>query len=47
MTAKDYRNAMKITTDSGLASGAIYDALHLCGARKAGCEPVHDRSNSS
>lgn len=32
---------MNITTESGLASGAIYDALHLCGARKAGCEKLY------
>ena len=41
LTAKDYLDALKITADSGLSSGAIYDALHLCGARKAGCEKLY------
>lgn len=32
-----YRDAMKLTVKQNLASGAIYDALHLIGARSAGC----------
>lgn len=41
LNSKDYRDALKITAESGLSSGAIYDALHLCGARKAGCEKLY------
>ena len=36
-----YRNALQLTVRANLASGAIYDALHLCGARTAGCEVLY------
>ena len=36
--ARHYSDALALTVRQGLASGAIYDALHLIGARTAGCE---------
>lgn len=36
----EYRDAMDLVVARGLSSGAIYDALHLVGARKAGCEAL-------
>ena len=32
-----YRDAMQLAVSTNLASGAIYDALHLVGARCIGC----------
>ncbi|MEI7911517.1 MAG: PIN domain-containing protein [Verrucomicrobiota bacterium] len=37
LSADHYRDAMELTVKLNLASGAIYDALHLIGARSAGC----------
>ena len=37
LNADHYRDAMELTVKLNLASGAIYDALHLIGARSAGC----------
>ena len=37
LSADHYRDAMQLTAAQNLASGAIYDALHLVGARSAGC----------
>lgn len=37
LSAEHYREAMRLTVKHNLASGAIYDALHLIGARQAGC----------
>lgn len=34
---QEYQDAMTLTVARNLASGAIYDALHLVGARSAGC----------
>jgi len=34
---QEYQEAMALTVAKNLASGAIYDALHLAGARAAGC----------
>ncbi len=35
--AQEYQDAMALTVAKNLSSGAIYDALHLVGARAAGC----------
>jgi predicted nucleic acid-binding protein len=32
--------ALALTVHQGLSSGAIYDALHLVGARAAGCDEL-------
>lgn len=40
LTAQDYREAMRRVTERGLVSGAIYDALHLQAALKAGCRSL-------
>ena len=37
LSAENYRDAIQLTVKQNLASGAIYDALHLIGARSAGC----------
>jgi predicted nucleic acid-binding protein len=36
-----YRDAMRLTVTQNLASGAIYDALHLIGARSVGCDTLY------
>ena len=41
LNADDYRHAMELTVKQNLASGAIYDALHLIGARSAGCGTLY------
>ena len=38
LTAEIYAEALDLTVRQGLASGAIYDAIHLTGARSAGCD---------
>jgi predicted nucleic acid-binding protein len=38
LTAEIYSDALDLTVRQGLASGAIYDAIHLTGARSAGCD---------
>lgn len=40
LTAKHYADALALTVQQGLSSGAIYDALHLVGARAAGCDEL-------
>jgi predicted nucleic acid-binding protein len=37
----DYADAMALTVARNLASGAIFDALHLTGARSAGCDALY------
>ena len=37
---REYEAAMALAVASNLPSGAIYDALHLVGARAAGCEAL-------
>ena len=37
LSAARYREAIQLVATQNLASGAIYDALHLIGARSAGC----------
>lgn len=34
LTPGDYANALRRTSDHGLSSGAIYDALHVCCAER-------------
>ncbi len=34
---REYREAMRLVASRNLSSGAVYDALHLAGARRAGC----------
>lgn len=41
LTSDHYREAIKLSVNRNLASGAIYDALHLIGARSAGCEKLY------
>jgi len=41
LSADDYGDAMQLTVKQNLASGAIYDALHLIGARGAGCRSLY------
>ncbi|KAB2638129.1 MAG: type II toxin-antitoxin system VapC family toxin [Verrucomicrobia bacterium] len=41
LSAEDYADAMQLTVRQNLASGAIYDALHLIGARRAGCSALY------
>jgi predicted nucleic acid-binding protein len=38
LTVEMYAEALDLAVRQGLASGAIYDALHLTGARSAGCD---------
>ena len=38
---KDYQDAMDLAVSRNLTSGAIYDALHLTGARSAGCDVLY------
>ena len=40
LSAKHYTEAIALTARQGLYSGAIYDALHLVGARTAGCDEL-------
>jgi predicted nucleic acid-binding protein len=39
--ADHYRDAIQLTVSRNLASGAIYDALHLVGALSAGCTTLY------
>jgi len=41
LSADHYRDAMQLTVKQNLASGAIYDGLHLIGARSAGCTTLY------
>ena len=38
---REYLEAMELVAEKNMASGAIYDALHLVGARMAGCEALY------
>lgn len=40
LTAKHYADSLALTVHQGASSGAIYDALHLVGARSAGCDEL-------
>lgn len=41
LNADHYRDAIRLTVTQNLASGAICDALHLIGARSAGCNTLY------
>jgi predicted nucleic acid-binding protein len=41
LSPQDYRDAMGLTVGKNLNSGAIYDALHLIGARRAQCSILY------
>jgi predicted nucleic acid-binding protein len=41
LSADHYRDAMRLTVTQNLTSGAIYDALHLIGARSTGCATLY------
>jgi predicted nucleic acid-binding protein len=41
LTKQDYQDAIKLTVANNLSSGAIYDALHLIGARRANCSLLY------
>ncbi len=41
LTEQDYQNAITLTVAKNLSSGAIYDALHLIGARSAQCSLLY------
>lgn len=41
LSADHYRDAMQLSVKHNLASGAIYDALHLIGARSASCTTLY------
>ena len=41
LSADHYRDAIELTVTRNLASGAIYDALHLIGARSFGCTTLY------
>jgi predicted nucleic acid-binding protein len=41
LTADHYLDALHLTVTRNLASGAVYDALHLMGARGAGCDALY------
>ncbi len=41
LNADHYREAIELTVKLNLASGAIYDALHLLGARSTGCVTLY------
>jgi predicted nucleic acid-binding protein len=41
LSADHYRDALQLTVRHNLVSGAIYDALHLIGARSAGCTTLY------
>lgn len=38
LDGRSYKEALQLTVTQNLASGAIYDALHLVGARAVNCE---------
>ncbi len=40
LTSRHYADALALTVRQGLSSGAIYDALHLVGARSSGCDEL-------
>jgi len=40
LSAQDYSSALDLVVAKGFGSGAIYDALHLIGARTAGCDQL-------
>ena len=41
LNSEHYRDAIELSVKHNLSSGAIYDALHLIGARSAGCVTLY------
>ncbi len=41
LAPQDYEEALTLTVAKNLSSGAIFDALHLTGARSAGCSVLY------
>lgn len=41
LASAEYQEALHLTVSQNLSSGAIYDALHLVGARAAGCVSLY------
>jgi predicted nucleic acid-binding protein len=41
LAARDYEDALRRVSGLGLASGVIYDALHLIAAERIGCERLY------
>ena len=41
LSPRDYQDAINLTIAKNLSSGAIYDALHLLGARSARCARLY------
>jgi len=44
LTALMYRETTQECADSGWIGGRIYDALHLCCAKKAACDRIYTLS---
>ena len=41
LSETDYRNVIGNCANAGTAGAVIYDALHLCAARKAECDRIY------
>ena len=41
LSESDYRTVLRNCANAGNTSGMIYDALHLCAARKAECDRIY------
>ena len=41
LSESDYRTVLRNCANAGNTSGMIFDALHLCAARKAECERIY------
>ena len=41
LSAGDYKAVLRSSTRAGLMGGAVFDALHLHGAQKAGCDRIY------
>jgi predicted nucleic acid-binding protein len=41
LSPEDYLEAVDLVSGKGLASGIIYDALHVIAAERAGCERIY------
>ena len=41
ISAKDYRAVLRTSASAGVIGGAVFDALHLHSAEKAGCNRIY------
>jgi predicted nucleic acid-binding protein len=41
LSAEDYRTVLSTCAKAGLVGGVVFDALHLYGAQKAGCDRIY------